>query len=323
MRKYEKFEGEFTIPDNKPVTVKQCGNITEIKFVSRRNTEAHIQRVGKDFYMRLKEDTGELHEIQHGSCRLDDTQGVKRSLERLRDYLNTNVTEAANCRWITFTYAENMKNPARLVTDFRAFNRRCRKLYGHYEYITAAEPQGRGAWHLHAVLIFDTPAPFMMNKTVREMWGQGFVNVRGLKNIDNIGLYLTAYLSDMDFEQVAGLTGTIPKNISTVEVINEKGKKEKKAVVKGSRLKLYPSGFHIYRVSKGIKKPIINVMSNAEAESTVSEYTLIYENSVRIFDDENDFNIVTNKRVYNKIPNAKNFIIRSVNNDNSDIIDNK
>jgi len=163
----------------------------------------------------------------------------------------------------------------------------------------------------------------MQNKTVRELWGQGFVNVQGLKNIDNIGLYLTAYLSDMDMEQVASLTGAIPKNISTIEVTDEKGKKQKKSIVKGARMRLYPSGFHIYRISKGIKKPIVSIMSNAEAESTVTGYTKIYENTVRISDEERNYRIITNKRVYNKIPNAKNFIIRSVNNEQTSITDDK
>jgi len=292
MLKIERISESLTIPSSASVTVKKCGNITEIVYSSHRNETAHIKRVGKDYYIILKDDTGELLEINHGNSRIDDLQSVKRSLEKLRDYINTNVTDVSKCRWITFTYAENMTNPERLITDFRAFNRRCRAKYGDYEYITAAEPQQRGAWHLHAVFIFDKSAPFMENKAVREMWGQGFVNVQKLNDIDNIGLYLTAYLADIPLDEI------------TEQPPNDGNK----AIIKGARMKLYPRGFHIYRISKGIKKPVKIVMSNENAEKLVKGHTKIYENAVKIKDEGRNFNITTNKRVYNKNPNAKTFI---------------
>jgi len=312
VRKYERYDGDFQIPADMFVTVKECGNITEIKYVSRRNTEPYILRVDKDHYIRLKDETGELLEIQHNNNRSEDTQSVKRSLERLRDYINTNVKDVEYCRWVTFTYADNMRDSKRLVKDYQEFNRLCRKRYGHYEYITAAEPQGRGAWHLHAVLIFDTPAPFMENSTVRKMWGQGFVNIRRLNKIDNLGLYLTAYLADMEVKDVEKVIDEIDetklRNICKVEVIDENGRKRKKAIVKGARLSLYPSGFHLYRISRGIKKSVVNLMTNEQAETLVTGYAKIYENTVRISDEIRNFKIVTNKRVFNRNPQAMTFL---------------
>ena len=89
------------------------------------------------------------------------------------------------------------------MRDFRHFNTRCREIFGHYEYITAAEPQGRGAWHLHCVFIFAGKAPYMENAVVRDCWKQGFVTVKRLDDVDNVGAYLTAYLGDMELSEAS------------------------------------------------------------------------------------------------------------------------
>jgi hypothetical protein len=302
------------IPDSGLVTVRKCGDIVTVKYTDKIQTDFPIERIDENHYIIKSEGTGEVYEYKHGESRLDDTQSVKESLERLRDYINTNVTDVSRCRWLTMTYAENMTDPKRLLEDFRAFNRRCRKRYGRYEYITCAEPQGRGAFHYHCVLIFDKIAPFMKNDDVRAMWGQGFVNIRKLTDCYNVGAYLTAYLSDMTFEEVANATGKLPtvkeNDLKIVELPDKDGKTQSKAVIKGARLKMYPKGFHIYRISRGIQKPIVEKMMNGDALALVKNYIKIYERSVSIVDKANDFEVMTNKRVYNKNPKAREFYAR-------------
>jgi hypothetical protein len=308
MKKFRKIKSSVYIPNDSTVTVKTTGDIITLKYADSKNKEFPIERIDENHYVIKR--TGEVCEYNHCETRIDNTQSVKQSLERLRDYINTNVTDIKRCRWITLTYSENMTDTARLVNDFRAFNRRCRKKYGHYEYITAAEPQGRGAWHLHAVFIFDKKAPFMKNDDVRDLWGQGFVNIKSLRSIDNIGLYLTAYLGDMAVDEAikAGRVADLkPENIKDVEI---EGKT--KAFVKGARMNLYPKGFNIYRTNRGIVEPVVEKMCNSEAENLVKNYTKIYEQSWHIVD--NGFDTYTNKRIYNKNPKAKKFIKR-VNDD--------
>jgi hypothetical protein len=312
VKEFIRIDNGIHIHDSEPVTVKLTGDIITVKYTDKRNSEFPIERINEDYYIVKSEGTGEVHKVKHGENRLDDTQGIKASIERLRDYINTNVTNSVNCKWLTLTYAENMTDPERLVADFREFNRRCRARYGRYEYITAAEPQQRGAWHLHCVLIFDKPAPFIKNSEVREMWRQGFVNVRKLNDVDNVGAYLTAYLGDMDFHDVASATGKLPSvkasDLKAVEIVGEDGKKQTKAIIKGARLKLYPKGFHLYRISKGIKKPVETVMCNREAADLVKGYAKIFERSYKIIDNENCFEVTTSRRVYNKNPKAKTYL---------------
>lgn len=294
----EKLSEDIRPAANTVVTLKDCGgNVGEIIFSSASNRAATILKLDKERYVNLSD--GEIRTFQRGDTRQDDTISVKQSLSRLRDYLNTNVSDPKKCRWLTLTYSENMSDPEKLYADFKRFNRKCRKVFGHYEYITAAEPQARGAWHLHCVLIFDKKAPYMKNETIAEIWGNGFVNIKALKNIEDIGRYLTAYLGDMSIEEM----GKLPKKIKPemLKIITSKDNKESKAIIKGARLALYPSGFNIYRISKGIKPPTVERVANEEAEKRFADWAMVYEITYKIEDKTRDFKNIVNKRHYNRL----------------------
>jgi hypothetical protein len=282
------------------------GNITEIMYMQKKNRECKIQKIDKDNYVLLE--TGEVKQFEHNENRADDMNNVRVSLGMLRDYLNTNITDVTHCRWVTLTYAENMTDSVKLQSDYRIFNKALRRKIGHYEYITAAEPQARGAWHLHVVMIFDKKAPFIPNKELAAVWKHGFVTVKKLDDVDNVGAYLTAYLGDMEFVEAWQNEVKVAVNsvIKDVEVIEKDGTKRIKKYIKGARLQFYPPGFNIYRCSRGIKKPVKEEMNNEKAEETVKNAVLTYETTIKLFDEEKDFENIINKRFYNKARKEKN-----------------
>ena len=265
------------------VRIKEMGNITEIMHSEKRSLGGYISKLSKEEYVDTR--TGEVREFHHNEARKDDAESVAKSLVRLRDYLNTNITDTSKCRWLTLTYAQNMTSPQKLKSDFKNFNMRCRKKFGHYEYIAAAEPQGRGAWHLHIVLIFPHPAPFMPNKAVSDCWKQGFVTVRKLDNIDNVGAYLTAYLGDMELGEYEALYPNKPVG----EIKEAIAGAESKYIVKGARLSMYPVGFHLYRCSKGIKAPIIRRDSYENIRRELGDLEPTYRSSIHITDKASGF----------------------------------
>ena len=167
---------------------------------------------------------------------------------------------------------------------------------------------GRGAWHAHVVMIFDHKAPFIPNHELADIWGHGFVTIKRLDNVDNVGAYLTAYLGDMDLQeaidtkQIKLPAGCLPENvggdgIKEVEVDID-GEKVKKKYIKGGRLHMYPPKFNIFRYSRGIKKPIVELMSANKAEKKVSADALTYEKTLKITNGE-DFETLLNYRYYN------------------------
>lgn len=189
----------YRIDENNLVCVKEMGNVIEITYIQHKNSGATIQKIDNDSYVVLS--TGELKEANHISSRADNKAQVSQSLKRLRDYINTNVIDVNKCKWITLTYKENMTDTKRLYVDFKNFMKRFKYKFGDIEYIVACEPQGRGAWHLHCIIIFEDIAPFIPNSEIAKLWQQGFTKTTKLDNIDNIGAYLTAYLGDMEFEE--------------------------------------------------------------------------------------------------------------------------
>ena len=280
------------------------GNVIEVMYrTGSFPVEIPVRRIDADHYEDLR--TGEVKEYTHIENRGQDLQGVARSLGRLRDLLNTNIVDVSHCRWVTLTYAENMRDPKRLYADFKEFNRRMRKRVGNYEYITAAEPQGRGAWHLHVVMLFPDRAPFIPNEDVSAAWRQGFVKIKRLDDVDNVGAYLTCYLGDMELnealaagvplhELVKGFDGKL------LELEDESGEKVEKCFIKGARLRFYPPDFNLYRFSRGCKKPEVLTVSEKWAKEKVSAATLTFEKTLCLTDTEADWKHVLNYRYYNK-----------------------
>jgi hypothetical protein len=279
------------------VKVKECGNVGEIISGGLSNRGGTIRKLNAEQYIVLS--TGEVCDFKKGESRIDDTVSVRQSLTRLRDYLNTNVKDVSKCKWLTLTYAENQTDTKKLYEDFKVFNRKCRKKFGHYEYVVATEPQFRGAWHYHCILIFSKKAPFMENKTVAELWGKGFVSVRKLKGVDDIGRYLTAYLGDMTLEESGRLPANIKLDKLKIIETNENGVKTSKAIIKGARMALYPRGMNLYRISKGIKPPTVEKMENKEAEKKFADWALTYETTYKI--EINNFRNIINRRYYNRL----------------------
>lgn len=298
--KVEKLKNSLPIPLNETVRLKEMGNVIEIMHSDKHSRGGYITKIDKDHY--VLNETGELKKFKHIENRAQDLSNVAKTLSYGRDILNTNITDVVRCRWVTLTYAENMTNPKKLDNDFKNFNKRLRKQYGHYEYITAVEPQGRGAWHLHVVIIFDHPAPFIPNSDVANAWKQGFVKIKKLDNVDNVGAYLTAYLGDMELSEYIAEGGSLNAvNLKTIDVEDDTGQKNTKRFVKGGRLHMYPPGFRIFRWSKGIKKPAVTVTSYEQALEVVGSAKLTYEKSIALSDPEKDYHNILSYQYYNTI----------------------
>ena len=285
------------------IRVKEMGNIIELMHSDRKNSKITIKKVSNDEYIDLR--TGEVKTFNKINNRAGDLNSVRQSLGRLRDLLNTNITDTSKCRWVTLTYAENMTDSKQLKKDFEKFNKRMRYKGYKYEYIVAMEPQGRGAWHAHMVMIFNDKAPYIDNNVMAEIWGHGFTVTKKLEDVDNVGAYLTAYLGDMDMQDYNKLSDNEKNSmrIYGIKEVDVEGSTEKKSILKGARLHMYPPKFNLYRCSKGIKKPIVSYEKEIEVQKKISAGTLTFEKTIEISDSDSQFKNTINYRHYNLIRN--------------------
>lgn len=288
---------------NAPVTVKRAGNVIEVRYALNGTPEITIEKLTADQYVDKR--TGEVKEFQHKNNRAEDKASISQSLRKLRDLINANLTDPTTALWVTLTYKENMRERERLYKDFHAFWKRFRRYLakqGHpaAEYAIAAEPQGRGAWHLHCLFLFPGKAPYIANSDMARLWGHGYTKTRGLKGVDNPGLYLTAYLGDMELTEAISAGTFNAGRLAEVEAKDEQGRKQKKAVIKGARLHLYPSGFNLYRSSRGVKRPEVQRMTEEEAQEIIGEAPLTYEETIAVIDEAGETRNVINYRQYNR-----------------------
>lgn len=287
-------------PDT-PVQVKRCGNITEIRYIAGRQPAIPFEKLSADLY--VDKQTGEVKEFQHHNNRAEDKASVAQSLRKLRDLINTNLEDPETALWVTLTYRENMRDQVRLYEDYRRFWQRFKYYlnkqgYPDAEYIVAAEPQGRGAWHLHGLFLLPGKFPFIPNSEIARIWGHGFTKTKSLKGIGNPGLYLTAYLGDMELKETIG-SGQFKAGRLT------ESKNKSKAIIKGARLKLYPPGFNLYRHSRGVKLPEVSQTTEEKVQAEIGNAELTYEKTISLTDEGGTARTVINYRTYTKRTEAE------------------
>lgn len=288
------------------VDVTEMGNIIEIRFISKKNRKNVIRRLKNNEYLDIR--TGEINKCQQTEKRIERINSLKSTFRKLRNLINANVVDSNFCQWITLTYAENMKDTKRLYKDFEKFHKKYKyymnkKGFQKFEYINVIEPQGRGAYHIHLLYIFDRKPPFIPNDELRKIWGHGFVMIKSLDDVDNVGAYLTAYLGDLPLERMENIINIekMAQNDDNevrehIKVDEQTGKK----YIKGGRLHFYPSNMNLYRCSRGIEKPVTKEMYYDEAEKMVIGATKTYSKTVKVITDD-DSEIIISTQYYNKI----------------------
>lgn len=280
------------IPGHDLVRVTKMNHIVEIQHMEKMSNGSSIRKLDKHRYVDIRD--GEIREFEKFSeKRSDNFNSLRKTFKTLRYLINNNFTGVGNELHITLTYKKNMTDTKQLYEDFKNFMKRFRysfKEYGSIDYLTVIEPQERGAWHHHLLVRFNDVEDkvFLNPNAVREIWGHGFIKIKTLEGVDNIGAYLSAYLADVELTDDSKATGEeVTKVVDGVE----------KKFIKGGRLHRYPNGMNLYRTSRGIKKPDRVDMAYSDIKKVVGSTKPHYTKSIHI--ETEDFNNVITYEQYN------------------------
>jgi hypothetical protein len=93
---------------------------------------------------------------------------------------------------MTLTFADNITDLKQANYEFNKFVLRLSYKYPKFEYLAVPEFQKRGAVHYHFV-VYNTH--WIPHQTLQRIWGHGFIKIRPIENVTNIGLYMTKYLT--------------------------------------------------------------------------------------------------------------------------------
>jgi hypothetical protein len=279
--KIEKSLDSF-ISDTSSVKITKMKNITEIMYQKHKPLTMPFIKLSNDEYMlKLKGSaeltTGEVFNFVHNDNRGQDKDSLSATFKKIRNYINNNFTGKKNELHITLTYADNMTDTKQLYKDFQNFWDRFKYKYGECEYLSVIEPQGRGAWHIHLLVQLPKKIFIKNNEELEPLWGNGWTSIRSLSKIDNIGAYLSAYLSDIE------LTNDI--DVGQEYQIRLVDGKEKK-FIKGGRVHLYPTGINIFRHSNGIEKPTSEIKTYKEVKELLKGKMPIYTSTIKILSSD-------------------------------------
>lgn len=267
----------FIAPES-VVKVTKMNHIIEVQHMEKMNRKANIKKLDENTYLEIS--TGEIKEFVRSENRQQNYNSLRQTFKKLRYLINNNFTGRSNELHIILTYKKNMTDTKQLYKDFKNFIDRLRTKYKNdssIDYLTVVEPQGRGAWHCHVLMRFnELDKVFIKNADLRALWGLGFVTIKSLNDVDNIGAYLSAYLADVELtEDNVGQVMTKDGNVQIKEI-------EGKKFIKGGRLHMYPPGMNLYRKSKGIVEPEREEMRFKDIKKVVGSAQPHYEKSYHI-----------------------------------------
>ena len=125
---------------------------------------------------------------------------INRAKVNLRRLINCNVNgygEEFTSKFVTLTFKENIQDIRAANYEFKKFIKRLNYfMYGEktsrIKYSVVPEFQKRGAVHYHVIFY---NLPFLKADLLSEVWGNGFIKINKLSNVDNVGAYVTKYMS--------------------------------------------------------------------------------------------------------------------------------
>ena len=275
---------EFRDPEKAQIMKisKQNERYVEVTLMERKVAPA-VKKISKHEYVVLA--TGEIKVFDLTKNKVKTNENLKKTFTSLRKAIRSNFSSGTHDQlFVTLTYKENMQDSERLYKDFVKFWKRLQYRFKERElgYIAVAEPQGRGAWHMHICLkAMDGNVLFIENKELTSIWGHGSCDAQRLKS-DEVGAYYVAYFTD---------------------ILDESGNKKKNA-----RLHFYPKDFRFFRQSRNMKKPEETKLDKTreepvdfveEIKNATKGMKKIYEVSSQLVEVDGDKSRVINQ--FNKI----------------------
>ena len=125
---------------------------------------------------------------------------LMRARRDLRRIVNANVGQwgkDVTSKFVTLTFKDNVSDLYKANYEFEKFIKRLNyKVYGkscsRLKYTVVPEFQERGAVHYHVIFY---NLPYIESKVIEEVWGNGFIKINKIDDIDNVGAYICKYLT--------------------------------------------------------------------------------------------------------------------------------
>ena len=172
------------------------GNIVEFYSYSKGYlSECQYKPKGREFGSISSDDSK-----PDGFDRLRALNRAKRNLRRLINANHQQYGSSFTSKFLTLTFKENITCLDFASYELEKFIKRLNyRIYqtnkANLRYVCVPEFQERGAVHYHLV-IFNMP--YFRSDILSDLWGNGFIKINQIEDVDNVGVYISAYLGGED-----------------------------------------------------------------------------------------------------------------------------
>lgn len=125
--------------------------------------------------------------LERAELRADN---IRRSAQKIRRLVNSNEKELI--KMLTLTFGDNLTDLKLANKKLDIFLKKLRRMFPSLKYVAVPEFQKRGAIHYHILLNIK---PYISNDNITKIWGNGFCWWKKVYNIDNLGAYISKYLT--------------------------------------------------------------------------------------------------------------------------------
>lgn len=179
-------------------------------------------------------------------------RSVQRAIRTFKNLVLTNATYNRFRRHIVLTYEGCMLEWERIAKDFKRFIKQLEKETDkHFSYLYIVEPDDRGSWHIHLILLGNEIDFNLAEDTVYKCWQHGSVCVRKIYDLYGLVQYF---------------------NVSYAPI--KSGDKPTKAQIKGSRVHFYPPNVRIFRRSVDTVQPKCQEITYGEAMQIIADFRM-------------------------------------------------
>jgi hypothetical protein len=119
---------------------------------------------------------------------------LNRTRQSIRRLVNSNPELH---KFLTLTFSDNVRDLDFAHCRFRLFLKKLRRKNKFFKYIAVVEFQKRGAVHYHVLCNLQ----YMKASQIGKIWGNGFIKVNKIKDINNLGHYISKYLQKDIFDK--------------------------------------------------------------------------------------------------------------------------
>ena len=113
---------------------------------------------------------------------------IHRTKKNIKNITNSNPQLT---KFLTLTFKKNVEDINFANYKFMQFVKRMKFKYPDFKYLAVIEFQKRGAVHYHMLC----KLPYVNKKLIAKKWNHGFIKIKRINRINNMGGYISKYVS--------------------------------------------------------------------------------------------------------------------------------